>query len=97
MLARGQHNRILLENRVKFPEERNAFVLDYQFNMAAVTSRAKQVILGVYVKSLHSRKLVDNKIPDWRNLRVGGRGEGGILEQYLGFSEPLSVTKPDPV
>ena len=42
MLARGQHNRILQENRVKFPEERNAFVLDYQFNMAAVTSRAKQ-------------------------------------------------------
>ena len=39
---------------------------------------------------------MDNKIPDWRNLRVGGGG-GGILEQYLGFGEQLSVTKPDPV
>ena len=40
---------------------------------------------------------MDNKIPDWRNLRVGGGGGGGILEQYLGFGEQLSVTKPDPV
>ena len=31
-------------------------------------------------------------------LRVeggGGGGQGGILEQYLGFGEPLGVRKPD--
>ena len=52
----------------RFPEERNALVLDHRHGRREVT--CKTAILGLYLKSLQPRKLVDNQIPDWRNHRV---------------------------